>query len=219
MSNFYFDLFCVSLKNDTIKTMISSLLSLDIQWLLFFRSLIGPEWARIIQFTGEFIVLWWAILLIGIWLIGVKNNDEQKKIDALRIFFGIVLVFGIYSIINFWFPQFRPNPQEVAGGIAPLIPHPIDNSFPSGHSLFSGAMLAGIYLFQRKQYLLIITIVIALITWVSRVVGWVHYPGDILAWYCIGFIWVFFLKRVLNSNIFQRKIYRLIIKIATIFKL
>ena len=31
--------------------------------------------------------------------------------------------------------------MEISGAIAPLIPHPVDNSFPSGHALFTAALL------------------------------------------------------------------------------
>jgi hypothetical protein len=33
--------------------------------------------------------------------------------------------------VNFFLPQFRPSPQAVAGALAPIIDHPLDNSFPS----------------------------------------------------------------------------------------
>ncbi len=48
-------------------------------------------------------------------------------------------------MINLALPKWRPGATEMAGAIAPLIPHPIDNSFPSGHALFTGALLAALY--------------------------------------------------------------------------
>lgn len=86
----------------------------------------------------------------------------------------------LYSIINFGLPQWRPSPIEVAGGIKPLIPHPIDNSFPSGHALFSAALFVGIWKYFRKKYLLLMVVIIAITTTSARVIGGVHYPGDIL---------------------------------------
>ena len=56
---------------------------------------------------------------------------------ALHVFFTIVCVFIAYAVINLGIPQWRPGAIEAVHGIAPLIPHPIDNSFPSGHALFT----------------------------------------------------------------------------------
>ncbi len=199
--------------------MIDLILSLDTKALIFMRSLVGQDWARFIQFTGELIVIWCGALLIYLWLSGNKENDEKRKIDALKIFFSIILVFGIYAIINIWLPQFRPNPQEIVWGIGALIPHPIDNSFPSGHSLFSGALIAWVYLFRKSRNILIITIIIALITGISRIVWWVHYPGDVIFGYAIGFIWVLLLKNIIKSSLFEKDIYPFFIKIAKIIRL
>lgn len=121
--------------------MLQYLLSLDVELLIMARGLIGPEYAILIQILGESIVIAGGIFLVILWLTGVKNHDDEYKKNALRIFATILMVFIIYSIVNFGIPQWRPSPIEVAGGIKPLIPHPIDNSFPSGHALFSAALL------------------------------------------------------------------------------
>jgi membrane-associated phospholipid phosphatase len=68
------------------------------------------------------------------------QNNQFKKI-ALSIFYTILIVFVIYAIINLGIPKWRPGAMEAVKGITPLIPHPVDNSFPSGHALFVGALL------------------------------------------------------------------------------
>jgi membrane-associated phospholipid phosphatase len=79
---------------------------------------------------------------VAIWLFGVYRKDNSYKQKSLAIFFTIISIFIVYAIINLGIPQWRPGATEaVRGGIAPLIPHPIDNSFPSGHALFTGALL------------------------------------------------------------------------------
>jgi hypothetical protein len=76
-------------------------------------------------------VIYGAIILIGLWLYGVYKNNLIYKEYAFSIFLGVVLVFVLYAIINLGIPPWRPGAMEAVKGIAPLIPHPVDNSFPS----------------------------------------------------------------------------------------
>lgn len=130
---------------------INQILALDLSLLISARTLISPEYARFVQIAGELVVLYSALLLVGFWIYGVyRKNNEYKKI-ALALFFTIVCVFVVYAIINLGVRQWRPGAIEAVGGIAPLIPHPIDNSFPSGHALFTGALLVGLYRYYRSN--------------------------------------------------------------------
>jgi hypothetical protein len=69
-------------------------------------------------------------MLIGLWLYGVRREDNRYKVIAMSIFSTIILTFLLYTIINLGLPQWRPGGMELTGATA-LIPHPIDNSFPS----------------------------------------------------------------------------------------
>ena len=80
--------------------MIQYFLDLDTQLLIYARSLIGPEYALLIQFLGEIVVIWGVFVLVGTWLIGTKTRDDEKKRQSLRIFATIVMVFVIYGIVN-----------------------------------------------------------------------------------------------------------------------
>jgi membrane-associated phospholipid phosphatase len=103
----------------------------------------------------------------------VKHDNEYKK-NALRIFMTIIGVFVIYSVINLGIPQWRPGAMELSGATA-LIPHPTDNSFPSGHALFSAALLVGLWKYYRRSWLIAVIAVLALATTSARVIGGVHY--------------------------------------------
>jgi membrane-associated phospholipid phosphatase len=102
-------------------------------------------------------------------------RDNEYKKNALRIFATIVGVFVIYSVVNLGIPQWRDSPITVSGGITPLIPHPIDNSFPSGHALFSAALIVGLWKYYRRHWLITLIAVLALLTTTARVIGGVHY--------------------------------------------
>lgn len=161
-------------------TLLTELLDKDRELLIQARSITPESLSALLQITGESIVLFTAVFLVILWLIGVKKNRATEKYQALSIFLTIVAVFGFYAVINFCIPQWRPNPQEVAGGVKALIPHPLDNSFPSGHSLFTGAFIVGLIRHYPNRYILMIAILLGILTTCSRVFAGIHYPGDIV---------------------------------------
>ena len=202
-----------------ITLMASFFLNLDTNLLISARQFVWPEYSRIIQILGESIVIWGIFFLITLWIVWTIQKNETHKRNALRIFFLIILIFIIYSILNLGIPQWRESPQIVAWGIRPLIPHPIDNSFPSWHALFGGTLCMGIWLFMKNKTLFILTLLITLITGISRVIWGVHYPWDILWGFIIASIGSYFLFPLVISNICEKQIYPFFIRIARIFKL
>jgi hypothetical protein len=65
---------------DTIEYMLQYFLSLDESLLISARRLIGPEYAILIQILGESIVIFVALMLISLWIYGIKvKNQEHKK--------------------------------------------------------------------------------------------------------------------------------------------
>ncbi len=196
---------------------ITWLLDTDLSSLQYARGLVAPEYARLVQMAWEMVVWYWAVFLILLWLYWIwYKNNEYKKI-ALSIFFTIVTVFILYAIINLWIPQWRPGAIEAVHGIPPLIPHPIDNSFPSGHALFMGSLLFWIFSYFRRSWLLIVTCIVGFITLTARVVWWVHYPGDVIAWLLFGLIGAYFLRPFVH--IITSKVTPILIKIASWIRL
>lgn len=127
-----------------------SLLAWDTQALIWAAMQFPREYAPMIQILAELIVIWVALFLVWLWLSGVRTNQTEPKIRSLHIAVLILCVFGIYSVINLGLPQWRESPQNVVESIGSLIPRPADNSFPSGHSLFTGAFLVGLWLYMRR---------------------------------------------------------------------
>ena len=124
-----------------------SLLDFDKNLLISLQGVIPAQYSSIVTILAESIVVWCAIFLVGTWLYGTfQKNDDYKK-QALQVFGLIVSVFVIYTIVNLCVPQWREHPHSFLNGanITPLIPHPTDNSFPSGHALFSGAFIVAVF--------------------------------------------------------------------------
>lgn len=196
---------------------IQSLLDLDLSLLNEARYLVDPKYATIIQLLWEFVVLYGAVFLVSLWLYGTFQKDYKYKRIALSVFYTIVLVFLVYAVINLGIPKWRLGAMEIPWAIAPLIPHPIDNSFPSGHALFTIAFLVWVYRYFYKIQLLLFIGAIGVVTLVSRVIGGVHYPGDIIWGLIIGGITAYFLKDIVDFLVLKTS--PIIIKIASWFKL
>lgn len=201
--------------------MLQSLLSFDTSLLLSARAMISPEYARYVQIAWELIVVWGALLLIGIWLKWVQKKDTHYKIASLEIASTIALTFIVYSVINLGLPQdWRISPQLVADGIKPLIPHPLDNSFPSGHALFSAALFVGLFCFLRNRWLLAITAILGLITVSARVMGGVHYPLDIIGGLVFGGVGAWIASTIIEKTSFLRRyIFPIFLRVASWIRL
>lgn len=199
--------------------MLENILQADTSALIWARGLIGPEHALMIQIAWESIVLFVAFFLLFLWFTGVMRQDNRYRVWALEIFFIVILTFILHAIINFWVPQWRMWPQDVVGGVAPLIPHPIDNSFPSGHALFTAAFVVGLSHAYRKWWAILIAIILWLITAAARIIGGVHYPGDILGGWLFGTLGGLASIYAISTSLFRLSIFPTIIRIMSFLKL
>lgn len=199
-----------------MNSFFASLLVLDLELFRNSLTIVSPEYARLIQVLGEVVVVAGAVFLVGLWIAGARKKDIKLKIAALSIFFTIALTFIAYAIVNLGIPAFRPGAMTISGSSA-LIPHPTDNSFPSGHALFVGALLVGLWRYYRRGGVVLVFVVLATITLFARVVGGVHYPGDIIGWLIIGSLVALFLKPATEWLV--EKTSPLFLRVAKVFHL
>ena len=81
-----------------------SLLDFDKNLLISLQGVIPAQYSSIVTILAESIVVWCAIFLVGTWLYGTfQKNDDYKK-QALQVFGLIVSVFVIYTIVNLCVP-------------------------------------------------------------------------------------------------------------------
>lgn len=199
--------------------MFSFLISQDIALLNFLRSFIDPTsifQARLIHILADIEVGIVIVVLVGLWLYGVRHRDNRFKTEALMMLYSIGFAFLIYVVLNLGLP-FRPRPETVST-IEPLIKHLPDNSFPSGHAIFAGSSILAGFLYTRRwiAWVLLITGVIMVL---SRVLAGIHYPGDILVGFIIGFLGAFTVYTWRDREFMKKMLLVYPVKIATIFKL
>jgi len=102
-----------------------------------------------VYFFSDIQVIAIAAFLVIYWLIGTMKKDEGFKRDALNVFFVIFFAFVVYTILNQTLP-IRPRPESVSA-ITPIIAHVPDNSFPSGHAIFSMASTIALFLILNRK--------------------------------------------------------------------
>lgn len=133
------------------------------------------------------------LVLIAYFLFIKKNKWYSIKIPAIALT-SLGLMFGLKQL----FGRQRPN--------VPLVFHAEGLSFPSGHALFSvsfyGLLIYIIYKTVINRWVKWPAIVLLLITLFiigfSRVYLNVHYATDVIAGFCVGFVWLVFAVWALN---------------------
>jgi membrane-associated phospholipid phosphatase len=76
-----------------------------------------------------------------------------------------------------------PRPFDALSVVHPLFPES-GFGFPSGHATFFSALAASMYLYHKK--LGIVLAIGALLIGLSRIIGGVHFPFDILGGFIVG---------------------------------
>ena len=137
-------------------------------------------------FFGSINFLMPAYILLSLYFIFFKkNNIRSFNITAIGLSSGILL-----HLIKNIFQRHRPP--------HPLIENVTGFSFPSGHS-FSSFTFVGVLIYmlwESKNTILmkwagtIVLFILAAIIAFSRVYLQVHYASDVIAGFCLSFIWL-----------------------------
>ncbi|RYF86243.1 MAG: phosphatase PAP2 family protein, partial [Chitinophagaceae bacterium] len=131
--------------------------------------------------------------LIAYFLFIKKHKWYSIKVPAIALS-SLGLMFGLKHL----FGRERPD--------TPLIFHAEGLSFPSGHALFSitfyGLLIYLVYKTAAtagiKWTLIVSLALLCLIIGFSRVYLRVHYATDVIAGFCVGFLWLVFAIWLLN---------------------
>jgi undecaprenyl-diphosphatase len=167
--------------------MFDTIQSLDIHLLEIIRNffVIDAEWFRLlVLLIADSQPILFSLFLIGLWFYGVSLRSNGPKHVALDLFWHVLVAFAIYWIINQLLPV-RPRPETVTS-LPPLVNHLPDNSFPSGHALFWGASWWALHTFLRDKKTTWIFFLLGALTVLARVLAGIHYPGDILIGFLLG---------------------------------
>ena len=133
------------------------------------------------------------LCLIAYFLFIKKHKWHSIKIPAIALS-SMGLMFLLKNLFN------RPRPE------IPLIDSAKGLSFPSGHALMSvtfyGLLIYMTYKSVKNAWvkwsLIILLILLIMMIGMTRIYLRYHYASDVLAGYCIGFLWLVFAVWMLN---------------------
>lgn len=195
--------------------MLENIQSINKSILLYLNSFTEfPIIWKIVYIMADAPIFLIPIFLVVAWIVFLKN--EKKKHDLLYLFYSCLVAISISIIIQQFVHLERPE-DALRWASNMILSHIPDASFPSDHASVSIAFLTSLFLFWFKKSFFIILPLFVIMN-LSRVIWWVHWPFDILAW---SIVWIFswFLVYKLRDLTIFKVINENILKIANIFKL
>lgn len=144
-----------------------------------------------------------------------RKNNKWKNILML-IFYSTVVAILISLFIQQFVTIERPE-EHLKNTWKLILEHLPDASFPSDHASVSIAFLTSIFLFWFTRiwtFILPFFIIMNL----SRVIAWVHWPFDILAWTIVWIVSAFIVYKSQKNN-YLVKLNSYIIKLLSYLKL
>ena len=141
------------------------------------RTPFGDKIMPLITALGNAGILWIALTAVMLFL-PKKRKTGSVLLQAL-LFDLLLCNILIKPLVA------RVRPCDVNTAIQLLIAHPVDLSFPSGHTAASFASVTALYLTGEKK-LWKISLVISVLIAFSRLYLYVHYPTDVAGGAVIG---------------------------------
>ena len=174
--------------------MIEILDQVILDWFQMIQGPLLTPLMKVVTTLGEGGVIW---ILFGLLLLIRKSTRKEGAVVLLALIFclftGNILLKNIIA---------RPRPCWRNPEVEMLIAIPKDYSFPSGHTMSSFAAATGIFLWNKKWGMA--ALVLAVLTSLSRLYFYVHYPTDVLAGMLIGIALAFIAREIVNRGV-QRK--------------
>ncbi len=168
-----------------------------IKWLQSFRNTFFDNLFQFFTMFGE------ELILIAV--IGFVYWSYDKKIGerlGITLFFSLIFNSLLKNIVM------RPRPYQADAAITPIRLETAGGySFPSGHTQGAATLFFGLFYFIKKQWLLILAIMISVLVALSRMYLGVHYLTDVLAGALFGIGFAYLGSRFLTRSFNYVKVY------------
>jgi undecaprenyl-diphosphatase len=126
-----------------------------------------------------------TLALLTYWL---RAKPTRAELAALSRVVTLGFVIGMVTVGLKWLFQ-RPRPSVVLENIHIVGPRLTMNSFPSGHTMTAFAILAVLFVVDRK--IAWWALPLAVLVGFSRIYLGAHFPSDVFSGACIGFFGVY----------------------------
>jgi len=183
---------------------------------IYLNSLADSEVSKSIVFLfADSPIFFIPIFLLISWL--CFRKDKISKNNLLYIFYSTVFWISISLLIQNFIQIDRPEIYiENAWNL--LLKHIPDASFPSDHATVSAAFITSLFYTGYKKIWYIFLPFVILMD-ISRVIAWVHWPFDIIAWIIVWVFSSYIVFKYINKLDFIKKINIMILKLLTYIKL
>ena len=127
---------------------------------------------QLLLYIAKYLIFIIVLLAFVYWL------TLPKRIKLESMLFGLIAGLITFALVKLGGAIYYDPRPFVAHGLTPLFPHGADNGFPSDHTAL-GAYVAFV-IFSVNKRLGIILVILATAIGLSRVIGHIHSPIDIL---------------------------------------
>ena len=174
--------------------------------------------AVIAPIMADLPIFFLPLFLLWMWIYYTYSKDSSNKKELLlHIFYSSVVAIIISLIIQQFVDIDRPE-TAIAGAGKLLLDHIPDASFPSDHASVSFAFLVALFLAGYKKVFWSF-LPFVLIMNLSRIISWVHWPFDVIAWAIVWAVSACISLHYLTKIKFVKKVNLFIIKTLAYIKL
>lgn len=132
-----------------------------------------------------------AMALLALWFEGTDQAEPWPNQRAVLVAaLGAALANFMLKIINLLY--YRPRPFA-AHQVNLLFYRPTDSSLPSNAAALAFAIAAGVWFYNRSWGCVLLSV--ALVFGLSRILGGVHYPLDVLSGALLGWFSAWLIQR------------------------
>jgi undecaprenyl-diphosphatase len=134
-----------------------------------------------------------VLALLALWFAGrddAERTDSQRAV--LRALVALALASIVLKLINEVY--FRPRPFTFDDDVRLLFYYPSDSSMPSNAATVCSALSVGVWLRHRHWGAVMLALSVGMT--LSRVIGGVHYPADIVVGAWLGGVWAWLINRI-----------------------
>lgn len=157
------------------------------------------------------------LFLIFSWFYYSFKKDNRSKKNLLFIFYStLIWVFFALVIQNLVFMERPEKYLESSSNL--LLNHLPDASFPSDHAVVAFSFLFSLFYCNYKKLFYTLLPIFSLMV-VSRVMAWIHWPFDILAWSVLWFFSSFITFKFIKKSKKIDYINNFLLKISHFLKL
>ncbi|MGI5211631.1 phosphatase PAP2 family protein [Plantactinospora sp. CA-290183] len=143
----------------------------------------APDWTAV-ELAGEAILILLVLLLGWVCWSGVRRSVWPSAVAAGLTLVGTLAAYLCSEAVKLVVDQQRPCRAVPGVPVMSHCPEIGDWSFPSNHATIAGALAIGLVLARPR--LAALALPLAVLAALSRVVGGVHYPHDVLAGLLLG---------------------------------